>query len=93
MMTTTSSRTDRVLDTVGMVVPAAGPLMLVRYAMARADAARHDDRGASTVEMIIWSGIGLAVALGVGALLYTALRSRATTVGNDIQNNPLPNGG
>ena len=90
-MTTTRSSTDAALDTLAGFAPLAGPALVIRNALARSRTARDD--GASTVEMIVWSGIALAAALGVGAVLYAALRNRAGVVGNDIQNQPIPNGG
>lgn len=84
-------RLDRFRNTVETVTP-VGPLVAVAaYARTRVVAVWRDERGLSkTVEMAIWCGVGLVAALGVGTILINALRNRATGIGNDIENSPLP---
>ena len=90
---TITARFDRALDVVARYNPLAPLVFLTRYHLGRVAPSReNDDAGLSTVEMIIWTGIGLAVALTVGTGLYIALRDRAKTIGNDITNSTLPSG-
>ena len=91
MTTTTITTTDRMLDTLERFAPVAGLVFLARYATSRAHAAR-DDEGASTIEIIVWTGIGLTIALTVGLALTAALKARAGHIGDDIQNKPIPGG-
>ena len=88
-----TARFDRALDVVARYNPLAALVFLTRYHLGRiAPSRENDDAGLSTVEMIIWTGIGLAVALTVGTGLYIALRDRSKVIGNDITTNSIPNG-
>lgn len=90
---TITARFDRALDVVARYNPLAPLVFLTRYHLGRVAPSReNDDAGLSTVEMIIWTGIGLAVALTVGTGLYIALRDRSKVVQNEITNNSIPNG-
>ena len=90
---TITARFDRALDVVARYNPLAPLVLFTRYHLGRVAPSReNDDAGLSTVEMIIWTGIGLAVALTVGTGLYIALRDRSKVVQNEITNNSIPNG-
>ena len=90
---TITARFDRALDVVARYNPLTPVVLFTRYHLGRVAPSReNDDAGLSTVEMIIWTGIGLAVALTVGTGLYVALRDRSKVVQNEITNNSIPNG-
>ena len=91
--TTVAARLDHALDVVARYTPLAPLVFFARYQTMRVAPTSDDpEAGLSTVEIIIWTGIGLAVALTVGTGLYIALRDRAKTIGNDITNSTLPSG-
>jgi hypothetical protein len=91
--TTITSRTDRMLDTLERFAPVAALVVYARHATSRAARGADDDEtGASTIEIIVWTGIGLAIALTVGIAITAALRARAIDIGNKITNDTLPGG-
>ena len=61
------------------------------YSRHRIRAAWDDERGLSeTVQIAVWAGIAVVATLAVAGTIVLAVRSRATDVGNDIENSNLP---
>ena len=90
-MTTRHARLDTTLAALGILLPVTVLLTVAGYSRQRARTAWRDDAGFSgTVETAIWAAIALVVTLSVGTVIVFALRNRARTVGNDIENQPLP---
>ena len=85
------TRLDPALDALGVLAPIAMLVTLLGYSRDRMRAAWDDERGFSeTVQIAIWAGVGLVAALSIAGIIVVAVRNRSTTVGNDIQNSPLP---